>query len=43
MLSTARIGQALQQEQLSGLVPDDPGCWQRLEDAVAIPWSRTTP
>jgi hypothetical protein len=43
VLSTARIGQALQQEQLSGLVPDDPGCWQRLEDAVAIPWSRTTP
>jgi hypothetical protein len=43
VLSTARISQALQQVQLSAPLPADPGCWQRLEDAVAIPWSRTTP
>jgi hypothetical protein len=43
VLSTAQISEALQQERLSGLLPADPGCWQRLEDAVAIPWNRTTP
>lgn len=43
VLSTEGISQALQQERLSGLVPADPACWQRLEDAVAIPWSRPTP
>jgi hypothetical protein len=41
-LSPERISQAMQQVQLTALLPADPGCWQRLEDAVAIPWSRTT-
>jgi len=41
-LSCERICQAMQQVRLAALLPADPGCWQRLEDAVAIPWSRTT-
>jgi hypothetical protein len=43
VLSTERINQALQQVQLSAQLPADPGRWQRLEAAVAIPWNRTTP
>ncbi|MFM1811360.1 MAG: hypothetical protein RLZZ336_298, partial [Cyanobacteriota bacterium] len=43
VLSTERINQALQQAQLSAQLPADPGRWQRLEAAVAIPWNRTTP
>jgi hypothetical protein len=41
-LSPERISQAMQQAQLTALLPADPGCWQWLELAVAIPWSRTT-
>jgi hypothetical protein len=41
-LSPERISQAMQQAQLTALLPADPGCWQWLESAVAIPWSRTT-
>ena len=40
VLSTGRIGQALQQLQLDDRLPADPGSWQRLQDAVAIPWAR---
>ena len=43
VLSTERVTQALQQVRLSVQLPADPGCWQRLEAAVAIPWNRTTP
>ncbi len=42
-LSSERISQALQQVQLSALLPADPGCWRRLENAVAIPWDRSAP
>jgi hypothetical protein len=40
VLSTGRIGQALQQLLLDDRLPADPGSWQRLQDAVAIPWAR---
>jgi hypothetical protein len=41
VLSPDRISQALQQVQLSAQLPADPGCWQQLQDAVVIPWSRS--
>ena len=43
VLSTARISEALQQVQLDTQLPAGPACWQRLDDAVAIPWSQSTP
>ena len=41
VLKTERIGQALRALQLDDHVLADPGSWQRLQDAVAIPWVRS--
>ncbi|MBM5793756.1 MAG: protein phosphatase [Cyanobacteria bacterium M_surface_7_m2_037] len=38
VLQPARIAQALERVELSGLLPADQSCWQRLDAVVAIPW-----
>jgi len=38
VLESARIAQALERVELSGLLPADQSRWQRLDAVVAIPW-----
>ena len=38
VLEPARIAQALERVELSGLLPADQSRWQRLDAVVAIPW-----
>jgi hypothetical protein len=38
VLQPARIAQALERVELSGLLPADQSRWQRLDAVVAIPW-----
>jgi hypothetical protein len=38
LLQPARIAQALERVELSGLLPSDQSRWQRLDAVVAIPW-----